>query len=73
MTKRKSPQNIYREEKQRVKKTGRPRSHELLMADAKRAYEALLAAGEASRKRGRPKRSAVKPVEADVDESDLGD
>ena len=59
-----SPRQLYREEKEKAKH--RNVSHSELMAEAKREFEAMLAAGQAARKSGRPKKVPTPPPDDDV-------
>jgi hypothetical protein len=56
-----SPRQLYREEKEKARE--RNVSHSVLMAEAKREFEAMLAAGQAARKSGRPKKPPAPPRE----------
>lgn len=59
-----SPRQLYREEKEKARQ--RNVSHAQLMAEAKREFEAMLAAGQAARKSGRPKKVPTPPPEDEL-------
>ena len=76
-TQPKSPQAMYRAEKERALRE-RSLNHSELMAEAQRAFTKMMEDGKAARKGGRPKGSTNKPaapvvVAADVLEDEAVD